>query len=89
MLRLGFFILMVLGVFLFFGPITTLFGYMPLVGGFLKGVAGLVVILGGILFSLPIYTMVLGIAWIRYRPYVGISCLVFAFLLTVFFALKK
>jgi hypothetical protein len=71
LLRLLFFVLMIVGICSFFSPIVDLVGYIPLVGGFLKGTAGLIVLLGAFLVSIPMFSITMGLAWLRYHPLIG------------------
>ena len=66
---------MVFGICLFFSPITTLIGYIPLVGGFISGVLFWAIFIAALIICLPIFIIVLSIAWLRYRPKIGLIIL--------------
>lgn len=70
--RIASFLLMVLGICLFFSPITTLIGYIPLVGGFISGVIGFAILLAAVIVCLPLYLIATSIAWLVFRPKVGL-----------------
>jgi hypothetical protein len=88
-LRLVFFLSMVIGICIFFSPITTLLGYIPLVGGFLQGTAALIVLLGALLVSIPLFGITFGLAWLRYRPMIGGSVLAVAIIMLIVFSTTK
>lgn len=71
LLRLLFFVLMVVGICFFFSPLVELVGYIPLVGGFLKGTASIIVFIGAFLVSIPLFSTTMGLAWLRYHPLIG------------------
>ncbi len=66
---------MVFGIWLFFSPITTILGYIPLVGGFISGVAGLAIIMAAILVCIPLFLLAVSLAWLRFHPKIGLSLL--------------
>lgn len=66
---------MVLGICLFFSPITTILGYIPLVGGFVKGVAAFAIFIGAVLFCIPLFIVAVSVAWLRFHPKIGIMVL--------------
>ena len=63
--------MMVLGICLFFSPITTILGFIPLVGGILKGTVGFVIFLAALLVSIPFWIIAFSLAWLWYHPKVG------------------
>ncbi|CAD8108055.1 unnamed protein product [Paramecium sonneborni] len=70
--RFGGYLLFLIGFVLVFTPITTLLYYIPLLGGFLSKLTGiLLAILSGML-SLPLTLGTIGIAWLYYRPIKGL-----------------
>lgn len=89
MFRVVFFVLMILGIYIFFSPLISILGFIPLVGGFLKGTAGLVVILGAFLVSLPLFILTFGAAWLRYRPIIGGSCLALALMIIIGYSIQN
>ena len=75
MFRLLAYASMVLGICMFFWPVTSLLGYIPLVGGFISGVAGLAIFIGAVLLCIPLFLIALSLAWLRYNPKVGVMLL--------------
>lgn len=73
---------MVLGIWLFFSPITTLLGYIPLVGGLISGIVGFAIFLAALLICIPLYFLVISIAWVFYHPKIGIILLAIALAVT-------
>lgn len=80
---------MVLGICLFFSPVVTLLGYIPLVGGFLKGTAGLIVCLGAILVCIPLFSITMGLAWLRYHPLIGSLFFIFSAAVLIIFSVMS
>ena len=76
MFRILAYVSMVLGICMFFWPVTSVLGYIPLVGGFISGVAGLAIFMGAVLICIPLFLMALSLAWLRYHPKVGVKLLV-------------
>ncbi len=77
-LRFGGLIMMFIGFSLIFGPIDYVARFVPVVGRFISAASGMVA--GGL-------TMILGgstiaVAWLFYRPLIGIPLLMFVFLVT-------
>jgi hypothetical protein len=72
LLRLGCYVLMVTSICLLFLPITALLGFIPLVGGFISGIFFFAILLGAIIVCIPITIILASIAWLWYRPKVGI-----------------
>ena len=65
-------LLMFIGFATILKPISTIGGYIPLLGGVLQGAVGLISFILGLAVSL----VVIAIAWIRFRPILGIALLV-------------
>ena len=70
-LRVVFFFIMVIGICAFFSPFVEVLGYLPIVGGFLKGTAGIIVFLAAFIISIPLFFVTFGLAWLRYHPVSG------------------
>jgi uncharacterized membrane protein len=66
---------MVAGICLFFSPITTILGYIPLVGGFISGVATIAIFIGAVLLCIPLFLIALSLAWLRFNPKIGLAIL--------------
>jgi hypothetical protein len=78
---------MVVGILLFFSPVTEILGYIPLVGGFIKGVAGFAIFVGALLACIPLFLITLSVAWVRFHPKVGVFVLLIGLL--IFFVFWK
>lgn len=74
-LRIVSFLMMVCGLAMFFSPLTAMLGYIPLLGGILQGTANVLIFIACLLVCLPLYLLVLSIAWLFYHPKVGIPLL--------------
>lgn len=74
--------MMVLGLVLFFSPITNILGYFPLIGGILKGTVGFLIFVGAIIICIPLYIITFSLAWLFYHPKVGIVILGIGFAIT-------
>lgn len=74
--------MMVLGICLLFSPITTLLGYIPLIGGFLKSTVGIIIFIAALIICLPIFLLALAFCWLCFHPKVGIALLVIAAIVT-------
>ena len=76
------YVAMVAGICLFFSPITTILGYIPLVGGFISGIAGFAIFIGAVLVCIPLFLIALSLAWLRFHPKIG--CLILSIGLAIF-----
>ena len=79
---------MVFSITLFFSPITTIIGYIPLVGGFISGVLFFAILLAALLVCIPLFLIATSIAWLRFRPkigfiIIGIAVIVLAIILVI------
>lgn len=88
-MRLLFYCIMVLGIWIFFNPFVTILGYIPLVGGFLAGTAGIVIFLAALLVCIPLFMITFGLAWLRYHPMIGGAVLGVAFAIMIAFSMTK
>lgn len=66
---------MVLGICLFFSPIVELLGYIPLVGGFVSGIAWFAIVIASIILCIPLFTITFSLAWLLYHPKIGLAIL--------------
>ena len=73
----------ILGFATILKPISTITGYVPILGSIVSGVVGIVSFILGVCLSL----VVIAIAWIRFRPILGICLL--AAVVALFILLKK
>jgi len=69
---------MVAGICIFFSPITTLLGYIPLVGGLISGIVGFAIFLAAVIISIPLYLLMISISWLFFHPKIGIILLLIA-----------
>ena len=83
-LRLLGLILCISGIAALFKPLSTLANFVPILGGLVDTAVGIVAFVAGLALSL----VVIAIAWIRFRPLLGI-CLLVAALVLIFFLVKK
>lgn len=74
LIRLGGFFLMFLGIFMLFRPIVVFADVLPLFGTMLGAGIGLFAFLGAAILSF----ITIAIAWVVYRPVIGITMLVLA-----------
>lgn len=59
----------------FFSPVTAMLGYIPLVGGILRAVSTVAVMLACLLVALPVWLLFVAAAWLYYHPKVGLIVL--------------
>lgn len=72
LIRVGTYLMMVIGICMFFSPITTILGFIPLVGGLLKGTVGFVILLAAVIVCIPLWIIGFSLAWLWYHPKVGV-----------------
>lgn len=70
-IRVVAYFMMVIGICMFFSPITTILGFIPLVGGLLKGTVGFVIFLAALIVCIPLWIIAFSLAWLWYHPKVG------------------
>lgn len=80
MLRLAGFILSTISVALFFGPLTWLANWIPIIGDIVDMATSLVSAVVGAAISL----ITISVAWLYYRPVIGASMIIAAFALLVY-----
>lgn len=73
-LRIAGFVMMFLGLGLVAGPLNVLADAIPFVGTIVGGITGLV----AFLIALPLTLVTIGVAWVYYRPVVGIAIIAIA-----------
>lgn len=64
--------MIILGILLFLSPITSLLGYIPIVGGFLRTITTLILFVAALLITIPVYIIALSAAWLFYHPKIGV-----------------
>merc|ERR1712194_317689 len=67
--------MMLIGFMLLFTPIFSLLDLIPLVGSFLSSAVTLVVFIVAFVLTLTISALVIALAYLLYRPFVGIAYL--------------
>jgi hypothetical protein len=67
--------MIVFGIFFFFSPITTILGYIPLVGGLLSTVVGWAIFVGAFIVAIPLFLIALSLSWLFFHPKVGLIIL--------------
>ncbi|CAD8175563.1 unnamed protein product [Paramecium pentaurelia] len=70
--RFGGYLLFLFGFVLVFTPITTLLYYIPLLGGFLSKLTGILLAILSGMISMPLTLGTIGISWLYYRPIKGL-----------------
>jgi len=76
----------IIGHFLLFSPIIALLKWIPLVGWLLAGVLSFAAAIFALVWATMMHFLIMGLAWIVYRPIFGICLLAaFAALLGVMF----
>ena len=76
------YLIMVLSVCAFLIPITTLLGYVPLMGDFLSGALGIAIFIAAVIVAIPLFLLAVAISWMVFYPKTGISILVGALAVT-------
>ena len=66
----------ILGFYLLFSPVIALLSWIPLVGGLLSYVFALAAFLFALVVGGTVACLVLGLAWLYFRPVVGVTLLV-------------
>ena len=74
--------LMVFSICGFFTPITSIIGYVPLVGGFLSGALGLAIFIAALIVCIPLFLLAVGVSWLVFHPKVGLAILAVALIAT-------
>jgi len=64
-----------LGFYLLFSPIMALLAWIPLIGGLLKAIVSFAAIIATFVVALTTSLLVISIAWVFYRPMVGVPLL--------------
>ena len=77
-------LLCVIGIGTILSPISTITGFIPILGSVVGAAVGFISLALGLSLSL----VIIAIAWIRYRPVLGISLLAIAAVLIVFLILR-
>jgi hypothetical protein len=62
-----------IGYYLLFSPIVTLLSWIPLIGGLLSWIVGFAAAIIAFLAGSLTFLLVFALAWIRYRPLIGIA----------------
>ena len=75
LVRPGGILLSVLGWYFFFAPIIALLSWIPLVGTLLGFVAKLAALIFALVVGTTFACLILGLAWLFFRPVIGVSLL--------------
>ena len=75
-IRPGGIVLTIVGIYLLFSPVIALLSWIPLVGSLLGLVVSAAAFIFALIVGLVISTLVIAIAWVVYRPLIGVSLLV-------------
>lgn len=75
-LRVVGYFMLVFGLAAFFSPLTSMLGYIPLLGGILQGTANFLIFIASLIICLPLFLLLMSVAWLFYHPKVGIPLLV-------------
>jgi len=68
-------ILNILGLYFLFAPVIAVLNWIPLVGWLLGGVVGLAAALFALVVGLVLSSLTIAIAWVFYRPLIGLVLL--------------
>jgi hypothetical protein len=68
----------VFGIWLLFSPIIALLNWIPLVGALLGGLVSVAAFIFALLVGIIVSVFVIAVAWVFFRPLVGIPLLAFA-----------
>ena len=66
------------GIWLLFSPIIALLNWIPLVGALLGGLVSVAAFIFALLVGIIVSVFVIAVAWVFFRPLVGIPLLAFA-----------
>ena len=76
------------GHYLLFAPLIQILAFIPLVGSLLASVFALAAFIFAVVWATSLHLLLLGLAWLFYRPLYGILLLsVFGILMGVMFAI--
>ena len=68
-------VLTILGLYLLFAPIIAFLSFVPLAGMLLSSVASFAAFLFALIVGMTVSCLTIGIAWVFFRPMVGIPLL--------------
>jgi small-conductance mechanosensitive channel len=77
-IRIVTWLMSVIGHFLLFSPILAVLKWIPLVGGLLAAIAGFAAFVFSLVWATFLHFLVMGAAWIFYRPVLGFCMLCMA-----------
>jgi len=69
-------VLTIFGIYLLFSPIIALLKWIPLVGWLLGGLVSVAAFIFALLVGTIISTFVIAVAWVFFRPLIGIPLLI-------------
>ena len=74
-IRLISWIICVLGYYLLFSPLITLLSWIPLIGSLLGMILGFAAFIIALIIGSLTFLLIFALAWIRYRPLLGLLIL--------------
>ena len=69
----------ILGLYLVFSPVITVLSFVPLVGALLSTVMAYAAFIFAVLVGLTLSLAAVGLAWLFYRPVIGLTLLALVF----------
>ena len=69
----------ILGLYLLFSPVIQILSFVPLVGALLSSVLAYAALIFAVLVGLTLSLAALGLAWLFYRPAIGLTLLALVF----------
>ena len=92
-IRVVSYFMMVIGICMFFSPVTTILGFVPLIGGILKGSVGFIIFFGALIVCIPLWIIAFSLAWLFYHPkvgaiFLGIGLLILGIILAINYSRK-
>ena len=69
----------ILGLYLVFSPVITVLSFVPLVGALLSTVMAYAAFIFAVLVGLTLSLAAVGLAWLFYRPAIGLTLLALVF----------
>jgi hypothetical protein len=75
LVRPGGILLSVIGWYLLFSPVIALLSWIPLVGTLLGFIAKLAALVFALIVGTTVASLILGLAWLFFRPVIGVSLL--------------
>ena len=87
--RLVSWIICVLGFYLLFSPIITLISWIPLIGTLFSNILGFAAFVIALVAGSLTFLLVFAVAWVRYRPLLGLLILTLIFVVILGISLEN